>query len=121
MLRAVDQEAYGRVVTHDSRDVYRVALDFAGWARLAGKGLPAGKAGLRDQLTRAAESVVLNIAEGSGQRSLPVARRHYRVALGSAAECSAAVDLMEIYGVTDPEQGRALIRRVGAMLWKMAG
>ena len=50
-----------------------------------------------------------------------MARRHYRIALGSAAECSAAVDLLGIYGVADPEQGRILVRRVGAMLRRMVG
>ena len=121
MPRPSTNDTYDGVFAHDRLDVYRVALEFAAWARQASLPLPTGRAALRDQLGRAAESVVLNIAEGSGQRSLAVARRHYRIARGSAAECSAAVDLLGIYGVADPAPGRALIRRIGAMLGRMAG
>ncbi|MSP55613.1 MAG: four helix bundle protein [Myxococcales bacterium] len=44
-----------------------------------------GGSHLRDQLQRAADSVVLNIAEG---------RAHFRIAAGSAAERCAALDLI---------------------------
>jgi hypothetical protein len=43
-------------------DVYRVALEFQGLA--ASIALPAGRRELRDQLDRAALSLVLNTAEG---------------------------------------------------------
>lgn len=42
---------------------------------------------LRDQLRRAAQSVILNIAEGSGHYSGRKKAWHYHIAYGSVAEC----------------------------------
>lgn len=51
---------------------------------------------LSDQLDRASISVALNIAEGAG-RSTPRERaRHYTIARGSAVECLACMDLLEL-------------------------
>src|SRR5262245_2757168 len=51
---------------------------------------------LSDQLDRASISVPLNIAEGSG-RSTPRERaRAYTIARGSAVECLACLDLIEL-------------------------
>ena len=44
----------------------------------------------------------------------------YRVALASAAECAAALDLLAVYQVQGTEDGRCLVNRVGAMLRRMA-
>ena len=69
---------------------------------------------------RAAESIVLNIAEGAQQESLKMAKKHYRIALASAAECSAALDLLSAYWKASFEEGHCLINRIGAMLRKLA-
>jgi four helix bundle protein len=114
------QGQHETVFSHDRLDVYRVAVDFARWLHEESTQMSRGHASLRDQIQRAAESVVLNIAEGAQQRTVPMAKKHYRVALGSAAECAAALDLMELYGATRIDDGRVAIRRVGAMLRKMA-
>ena len=58
--------------------------------------LPLRRAELSDQLDRASISVALNIAEGAG-RSTPRERaRHYTIARGSAVECLACLDLLEL-------------------------
>ncbi len=102
--------------SHERLDVYRVALEFSEWVACQ-----AGiRSNLRDQLQRASDSVVLNIAEGAGQQSKAVARRHYRIALGSAAECAAVLDLLRIQKLTTDEAGSQLVARVGAMLNRMA-
>jgi four helix bundle protein len=46
---------------------------------------------MSDQLTRAAESIVLNIAEGAAHLSTGKKRYHYQIAYASAHECIAAV------------------------------
>jgi len=55
--------------------------------------LPAGHSMLRDQLKRAAFSVPLNIAEGTGKNSQSDRKRFYAIARGSAMECAAVCDL----------------------------
>jgi four helix bundle protein len=67
-------------------DVFHVAVEFqaiaAGFAAKA-------DAVLRDQLSRASVSIVLNVAEGAGRRSRRDKARFYSMARGSAAECGA--------------------------------
>ncbi len=53
---------------------------------------------LRDQLGRAASSVALNLAEGSGKSSAKDRCRFYEIALGSARECEAVLDLISHEG-----------------------
>ena len=48
-----------------------------------------------DQLRRAASSVVLNLAEGTGKRTLVDQRRFFQMALGSLREIGAVIDLNE--------------------------
>ena len=48
---------------------------------------------LRDQLARAASSVVLNLAEGSGRESPADQRRFFTIAFGSLRESQAILDL----------------------------
>lgn len=74
---------------------------------------------LADQLKRAAQSVLLNLAEGqkfsNGNR-----RRHYEIAQGSANEVRAALDAAVAWGwigADGPE--RVVIDRMLAILWKL--
>jgi four helix bundle protein len=99
---------------HETLDVYRLALEVCRW--LASTEFPRGWAWLRDQAQRSAGSSVLNIAEGRA-RGGDAGRNHYRIALGSAAETCAALDIAPVVGVADQQ---AKLRRVGAMLSKMS-
>ena len=49
---------------------------------------------LRDQLIRASSSIALNLGEGSAKQSPADRRRFYEIALGSARECEAIVELL---------------------------
>jgi four helix bundle protein len=104
-------------------DVYRCAVRFLGLAsRLAGR-IPRGHAGLVDQFRRAALSMPLNIAEGSGKEGRDAAR-FYRIARGSALECAAVLDAMQSLGLVDGaaiEEERELLERIVSMLTKMRG
>jgi four helix bundle protein len=58
-----------RPFDHERLDVYQLAVRFLEHARDVIATFPRGRAGLADQLERAATSIVLNIAEGSGEFS----------------------------------------------------
>ena len=98
-------------VGHERLDVYHLALGVARWA--AQQAIPAYRKHLRDQLLRAADSVVLNIAEGAGREPGDSRRNHFRIAAASAAEVAAVLDLVALPG--GPER-QVDLRRIGAML-----
>ena len=84
--------------------------------------LPRGHADRGDQLIRAAESVVRNIAEAAGRWSAGDASKHYRIARGEAMESAASLDVFKLRKLVAPEtyaRGIALLEGVVAMLTKM--
>jgi len=95
---------------HERLDCYRLAVGVAQWLRASR--FPRHTTKLRDQATRAADSVVLNIAEGAS-RNGDAAKNHFRIALGSAAETCAVLDLVRLPGADDRQ---VELRRIGAML-----
>ena len=99
----------------------RLATDAAVLADELTLGLPVR--GIRDQLTRAMDSVVLNIAEGRGYRGA-LARKHFRIAHGSCQEVKAAVELLRRTQRLEAVAGQrlwAMLDEVGAMTWALAG
>ena len=100
---------------HENLDCYKLSLEVARWVYRAR--FPRDCQGLRDQLMRASQSVVLNIAEGCG-RGGRAEKNHFRIALGSAGECCAALDLVPLAG---SEQQQDNLRRIGAMLRRLSG
>lgn len=94
-------------------DAYRLALEVARWMRRVR--WPQPNYGLRDHGTRAADSTVLNIAEGR-MRGGKAGRNHFRIALGSAGEAAAVLDLVDL---PDGRLNHEKLRRVGAMLHRM--
>ena len=96
---------------HEGLDCYRLAVGISRWA--ARQVFPAHRKHLRDQLVRAADSVVLNIAEGAGLGPGDARRNHFRIALGSAAEVSSILDITDFPDAMDRQ---AEARRIGAML-----
>ncbi len=72
-----------------------------------------GRASLRSQALAAAESVVLNLAEGAAQPAGSGAkRRHYVIALGSADEVGAALDAALAQALSPADELEALRQRV---------
>ena len=84
-------------------DVYRCAILFLGHASALAQRVPRGHATLADQLRRAALSVPLNIAEGTGKGDRDAAR-FYTIARGSALECAAILDVFEALAVVPAAQ-----------------
>lgn len=100
---------------HERLDVYVLALGIARWA--AQQAIPAQRKHLRDQLVRAADSVVLNIAEGAGREPGDARRNHFRIAAGSASEVAAVLDLIDL---PDGAARKDELRRVAAMLSRLS-
>ena len=99
-------------------DAYRASSEFLGLTAKLVARIPKGYSGLVDQLRRAALSVPLNIAEGSGKFSKD-AERFYAIARGSALECAAILDALEVMAVLDEvalTRARDLLERVVSML-----
>ena len=103
-------------------DVYRVAVKFHR-SILPLKNVR-GAADLRDQLLRASESIVLNIAEGAGRFGADDKRRFYRIASGSAMECAGALELLHNRGILSDAgylDRRDLLIRIVQMLSRLCG
>ena len=91
-------------------DAYRLALNFR---RFVLTWLPLKRTELSDQLDRASLSVPLNIAEGAGRVSPRERARHYAIARGSAVECLACLDLLELEtSVPSMSEARIVLLRV---------
>jgi four helix bundle protein len=99
---------------HESLDCYRLAVSVARW--LSAAKFPQRNADLADQAVRASQSVALNIAEGMAREGAS-RRNHLKIAIGSAAEVTAVLDLVDLPGA-DLRQDE--LRRIGAMLRRLA-
>lgn len=107
-----------RPFDHEKLDVYGAALDFISLAQGAVASFPRGLAPLADQLQRAAMSIALNTAEGRGEFSAKEKARFYRMALRSAAECAAMLDVAQRIGALSQaqvEESKQLLQRIAAM------
>ncbi len=100
-------------------DAYRVAVEFYRHLRQGTRGR---RGHVVEQLLRAAESIVLNVAEAYPAVGADRARR-FRIAANEAAECHAALDLMQIRGEVGGSalaMLRDLLDRERAMLWRLS-
>jgi len=91
-------------------DAYRLALQFR---RIVVRWLPLRRTELSDQLDRASISAPLNVAEGAGKVTPRERARHYTIARGSAFECLACLDLLELeLSTPDTTEARAILLRL---------
>jgi four helix bundle protein len=108
---------------HERLDVYQTSLDFLAFADdLAGR-LPRGRSHLSDQLTRAATSIVLNIAEGAGKLGPADKRRYYLTSAGSTTESAAILDAclrLKLLASEEHAIGKGILDRIMSMLVKLA-
>src|SRR5689334_8970397 len=98
-------------------DVYRCAVAFLPKAYAIAELVDSEMA---SQLRRAALSINLNIAEGTGRFDKDQ-RRFLVAARGSALECAAVLDAIRALGIRDDdvEESIALLVRIVSMLTKM--
>jgi four helix bundle protein len=106
---------------HERLDVYRAALQDVGWAYHVCQRLT-GHRNAKEQLLRASQAIVLNIAEGNGKATDGDRRRYFEIARGSALECGAIQDVLEICGGLSSEENakaKAVLDRIVAMLTRL--
>ena len=104
---------------HEKLKAYPYSIQFIALTAEISESLPRGHSKLLDQLQRAAASVPLNIAEGSGKTSSADKKRFYSIARGSAMECSAVLDVfyhLKLIDAAKLEQGRELLNSIVAIL-----
>jgi four helix bundle protein len=107
---------------HENLDVYHCGIAFLTLALRLLASLRRGDGEIRDQLKRAAMSIVLNIAEGTGKPAAADRARYYAAARGSAMECGALLDVCLAAGRAHADQvdeGKMLLVRIVSMLTKM--
>ena len=110
--------------SHEKLDVYQVAIEYTRWSFEIAKRISGMHRHAKDQLLRAAQSIPLNIAEGNGKTTENDRRHFFEIARGSALECAAIQDVLEVCGaITSIEnhQGKNLLDRAIAMLTKLGG
>ncbi len=104
---------------HERFKPYQLSIEFLRIAMQLLDNLPKGNAHIRDQLKRAATSVPLNIAEGSGKTTKIDKLRFYAIARGSAMECAAICDVisnLEPQLRTRARQGKRVLEEVTRIL-----
>lgn len=113
----------GVLFDHDRLEVYGVAVAFLALANRITERRQRGRGYLRDQLNRAALSIVTNTAEGAGEMMPGEKARFYRMACRSATECASILDAYSVLGACDPamrEEGRRVLHRIVSMLTVLA-
>jgi four helix bundle protein len=106
---------------HEKLDAYRIAIEYVGWAYRLCEGIK-GQRNAKDQLLRASQAIPLNIAEGNGKGTDGDRRRFFEIARGSAPECGAVQDVMEVCGAiasAENKEAKKLLDCIVAMLTKL--
>ena len=109
---------------HENLDVYQLSLEYVAFAFGLADRLQGPVRHARDQLLRASQSIPLNIAEGNGKASDPDRRRFFEIARGSALECAAIQDVLQVCGAIEAEENdvaKRTLDRIAAMLTKLGG
>lgn len=79
-------------IGHEKLHVYRRGLEYISWTHSVLSCIPKQMAVI-DHWERAAESMVVNIANGNSRRSRTDRNRYFNFAVGSALECAACLDI----------------------------
>jgi four helix bundle protein len=103
---------------HEKLDVYQESIRFVAWLSELLEG--SSRLGdIKDQLDRACNSIVLNVAEGNGKYSLKDRCRFLDTANASALECAAGLDILVAkrkFTRADVSPGKESLRRIVQMM-----
>jgi hypothetical protein len=108
---------------HERLKAYQGAVRFVVWAAPVIEDL-SSKLAAKDQLDRASTSIVLNLAEGNGQRSHANRCRYFDIARGSGVECAACLDVLVARGRLNAAvaaEGKAILMEVVSMTAGLIG
>ena len=111
-------------IGHEKLDVYQLAITYVAWVVKVSLKLKGDNRHAKDQWLRASQSIPLNIAEGNGKTTSADRRRFFEIARGSALECAAIQDVVEVLGILEPDeshQQKQQLDRIAAMLSKLGG
>ena len=111
-------------IGHEKLDVYQLAITYVAWVVKVSLKLKGDNRHAKDQWLRASQSIPLNIAEGNGKTTSADRRRFFEIARGSALECAAIQDVVEVLGILEPDeshQHKQQLDRIAAMLSKLGG
>lgn len=104
---------------HTNTRIYRKSLELIALSQRVIEQLPRGYCHLADQLRRAASSITLNFAEGSGKTSVRDRKRYFLTARGSANEVVAILDVALAFKAIKPAlhaEARDKANHIAAML-----
>jgi len=109
-------------IHHEKMDIYQFAIVFLIFANEILEKIPRGKGEYRDQLQRAALSIVLNFAEGYGKYQIREKQRFYQISKGSAHESAAILDCIKVLNYIDDNdliKGKKLLYKIICILVKL--
>jgi four helix bundle protein len=87
--------------------IYLRSLDLIDRVARVIKTLPPGYAFLADQIRRSASSIPLNYLEGCGRSGAADRRRFFSIAIGSAHEVAATLDVMQRFDILSRDERNA--------------
>lgn len=87
---------------------YQISVDLVTEAGIWVRNLPRGYGWLADQARRSAGSIPLNVAEGLGRPSRAERRRFFEIAIGSAHELAACLEVGHRLGILPENRFRIL-------------
>ena len=111
-----DKEEY--FFDHEKLRVYKKAVEFVEWVKKLVDKIKT-KNSTTDHLDRAADSIVLNIAEGNGKFTPKDKCRYFDISRGSAMESSGCLDLLlakNLIDANETKEGKIILRDVVNML-----
>ncbi|MFA7419585.1 MAG: four helix bundle protein [Melioribacteraceae bacterium] len=103
---------------HEKLKVYQKSLDYVEWVFGVLDSIKSRNS-IIDQIERASESILLNIAEGNGKYSGKDKCRYFDISRGSSLECAACLDVMFKKKLIDGEirtKGKLQLKEIVSML-----
>ena len=109
--------------SHERLVAFHVAAALVAQAAEMRAGFPRGEGALADQLTRAADSALLNLCEGAARRAGREKARFFDIARGSVVECAAILTAVTIRRLAPPattHETRRIVCRLSGLLSGLA-
>ncbi len=103
---------------HEKLKVYQKSLEYVEWIFGILDKIKS-RSNIIDQIERASESILLNIAEGNGKYSGKDKCRYFDISRGSSLECAACLDIMFKKKLIDGEtkiSGKLQLKEIVSML-----